>query len=229
MRKITLVLSLTISLASFSQNFSLPSLDYNYNELKIAIDSTTMSIHHSKHHQGYVTKLNKAIENSTDTSKTLEQLFLEISSKNDAIRNNAGGHYNHSLFWKILTPKKTTRSESLENAIKLSFGSYENFQSELNKAASTQFGSGWAWLIVTPDKKLAVCSTANQNNPLMIDEPVKGIPILGIDVWEHAYYLKYQNKRGDYLSAIWQIINWENVSKFYDDALNNTDLLNKLK
>ncbi len=229
MKKIILFTFTVFSTFTFSQNFSLPKLEYKYSDLVSAIDSVTMRIHHSKHHQGYVNKLNKALENTQDSTSTLEDLFLNIDSKNDAIRNNAGGHYNHTLFWQILSPKTTKMTIELEMAIVKSFGNIENFKNELNKAASTQFGSGWAWLIVTPDKKLVICSTPNQNNPLMIDSETKGIPILGIDVWEHAYYLKYQNKRGDYLSAIWEIINWENVSKFYGEAINNSELLDKLK
>ena len=228
MKKLTLLFSVCLSIFVNAQNFRLPKLDYAYNSLNKSIDSITMRIHHSKHHQGYVNKLNKATENTADSSKSLEELFLEIDIKSDAIRNNAGGHYNHSLFWNILTPDDTKMSNELKNAITSSFGDIQNFKHKLNKAASTQFGSGWAWLIVTPNKTLQICATPNQNNPLMNDAEVKGIPIIGIDVWEHAYYLKYQNKRGDYLSAIWNIINWDNVSKFYFEAINNNELLEKL-
>ena len=228
MKNLTLLFSICLTAFINAQSFTLPKLDYEYNSLYKSIDSTTMRIHHSKHHQGYVNKLNKAIANTPDTSKTLEELLLEINTKSDAIRNNAGGHYNHSLFWKILTPTETKMSGELESAIISNFGNVENFKMQLNKAAATQFGSGWAWLIVTPEKQLKICATPNQNNPLMNDAIFKGIPIIGIDVWEHAYYLKYQNKRGDYLSAIWEVINWDNVSKLYAEALDNKLLLEKL-
>ena len=229
MKKLTLLFSICLTTFINAQNFTLPKLDYGYNSLNKSIDSTTMRIHHSKHHQGYVNKLNKAVENSADTSKSLIELLLEINTKSDAIRNNAGGHYNHSLFWRILSPSETKMSNELKNAIISNFGNVEDFKIQLNKAAATQFGSGWAWLIVTPEKQLKICATPNQNNPLMNDAIVKGIPILGIDVWEHAYYLKYQNKRGDYLSAIWEIINWNQISQLYSEALENETLLNQLK
>ena len=203
-----------------AQNFTLPKLNYEYKALEPSIDAQTMEIHYSKHHQAYVNNLNKALTGSKFENKSLEDILLGISRTSDAIRNNAGGHYNHSLFWEILTPKKDTKlSVELEAEIIKTFTSVDSLKKLLNQAASTRFGSGWAWLIVTPDKKLQVCSTPNQDNPLMDINVDRGIPILGIDVWEHAYYLKYQNKRGDYLSAIWNVMNWEEVSKKYEAAL----------
>lgn len=149
------------------------------------------------------------------------KILSGISKQSPAIRNNAGGHYNHELFWTILTPEKNTQpSEKLAKAINQSFGSFDAFKEKMSKAGADRFGSGWAWLIVTPEKKLAITSTANQDNPLMDIAEVKGIPVLGIDVWEHAYYLKYQNKRADYLSAIWNVINWKEINKRYEAALN---------
>lgn len=229
MKKTLFILNILFSLSLSAQDFSLPSLKYGYDAFPLSIDSVTMRIHHSKHHQGYVNKLNKAIENSSDANLSLEEILLNINSKSIAIRNNAGGHYNHSLFWEILTPKtNTSPSIDFEKAIIENFGSIEGLKTQMNKAASSQFGSGWAWLILTPNGKLAITSSPNQDNPLMNDVPLRGIPLIAIDVWEHAYYLKYQNKRGDYLGAIWAIINWDEVSLKYEKAL-KSDLLQKLK
>jgi superoxide dismutase len=206
-----------------SQNFSLPKLNFEYKDLEPFIDAQTMEIHHSKHHQAYVNNLNKAIIGSKFENKSIEEILLGISRSNDAIRNNAGGHYNHTLFWEILTSKKETKiSENLMSEINNTFTSIDSLKKIINQAAATRFGSGWAWLIVTQDGKLKVCSTPNQDNPLMDLNPDRGIPILGIDVWEHAYYLKYQNKRGDYLASLWNIINWEAVSNKYDEALKSS-------
>lgn len=203
-----------------AQNFSLPKMEYAFNALEPFIDAQTMEIHYTKHHQAYINNLNKALTGSKFENQSLEDHLLSISRRSDAVRNNAGGHYNHSLFWEILTPKKDSKlSPELDAAIQASFANVDSLKKLMNQAAATRFGSGWAWLIVTPDKKLQVCSTSNQDNPLMDINPDRGIPILGIDVWEHAYYLKYQNKRGDYLSAIWNVINWENVSIKYAAAL----------
>ena len=207
------VFAAQFALAQFKQR----PLPYAYNALEGNIDAQTMEIHYSKHHAGYVNNLNKALkeagmENSTD----LNAILGNISKYSIAIRNNAGGHYNHTLFWNVLTPNKNTKpSIELAVAIETTFGSMEAFKTQLTQAAATRFGSGWAWLVVTPENKLVICSTPNQDNPLMDDAPVKGTPILGLDVWEHAYYLKYQNKRGDYLQSIWSIINWDEVSRFY--------------
>jgi superoxide dismutase len=197
--------------------FELPALPYAYDALEPFIDASTMQIHHSKHHQGYVTKLNEALAGTDTTGLTLEAILANVSKYTDAVRNNAGGHYNHSLFWSILTPnKRTAPSKRLNEAIVKEFGSVDSLKIALNQAASKQFGSGWAWLCVSSEKKLFISSTPNQDNPMMDIATKKGTPILGIDVWEHAYYLKYQNKRGDYLAAIWNVINWEEVSKRYE-------------
>lgn len=197
--------------------YSLPMLPYAYNALEPYIDAQTMEIHHSKHHQAYVTNLNKVIAGTEAASQPLEGLLSSISRYPVAVRNNAGGHYNHSLFWTILTPNRNTQpSKRLLDAIVKQYGSVDSLKTLLNLAALKQFGSGWAWLSVDSNKKLVVSSTANQDNPLMDVVDIKGIPLLGIDVWEHAYYLKYQNRRGDYLSAIWNVLNWDEVSRRYE-------------
>lgn len=223
MKNFKTLLVISICLIQFighTQNFSLPKLNYSYNALEPFIDSTTMKIHHSMHHQAYITNLNKAIAGTASEKLPMVDLLLTISSQSEIIRNNAGGHYNHSLFWEILSPKKETKpSPELLKAIESNFTSLDSLKKLINKAASTRFGSGWAWLVVTPDMKLAVSSTPNQDNPLMDVSKIKGIPILAIDVWEHAYYLKYQNKRGDYLGAIWNVIDWDVISKKYQEAL----------
>ncbi|NOT36195.1 MAG: superoxide dismutase [Saprospiraceae bacterium] len=201
-------------------NFKLPELGYPYASLEPFIDSTTMLIHHSKHHNAYVTNLNNALKDSPDASKSIVDILSSISKYSDAVRNNAGGHYNHSLFWNILTHVKNTQPDKyLLEEIRKSFTSMDSMKTLLNKAASTRFGSGWAWLYITSDKKLAIGSSPNQDNPLMDLSPIKGTPILGIDVWEHAYYLKYQNKRADYLSAIWNVINWNEVTRRYHEVI----------
>jgi superoxide dismutase len=205
-------------LISYSQVFELPKLKYSYNALEPFIDAQTMEIHYSKHHKAYVANLNKALGNHN--TKSLTDILLSVSRSSDALRNNAGGHYNHTLFWEILTPNRNSKiSEELIRTVIDDFVNLDSLKKIINKEAATRFGSGWAWLIVTPDKKLKVCSTPNQDNPLMDVNPERGIPILGIDVWEHAYYLKYQNKRGDYLEAIWEVIDWEEVSRKYAEAL----------
>lgn len=214
------VIAVVFASSGNAQNFSLPKLAFEYKDLEPYIDAQTMEIHHSKHHQAYINNLNKALVGSKFENRSLEDILLSASRTGDLIRNNAGGHYNHTLFWEILTPKKDTKmSDKLMAAVAESFVSFDSLKKVLNQAASTRFGSGWAWLIVTPDLKLQVTSSPNQDNPLMDISPDRGIPILGIDVWEHAYYLKYQNKRGDYLSAIWNVINWDEVSKKYEKAL----------
>ena len=179
-----------------------------------------MEIHYTKHAAGYVSNLNKAIAGTALEKESLEKILSGISKQSSAVRNNAGGHYNHELFWTILSPNKNTQpSEQLTKAINTTFGSIDALKEALSKEAAGRFGSGWAWLIVTPEKKLVITSTPNQDNPLMDIAEVKGTPILGIDVWEHAYYLKYQNKRADYLSALWSIVNWETVSNRYATAI----------
>jgi len=199
--------------------FTLPALPYATDALEPSIDKLTMEIHHGKHHQAYVTNLNKALEGKPEADWSIEDIVKSISKFPPAVRNNGGGHYNHSLFWTILGPGAGGEPAGpLGDAITSTFGSFADFKTKVNEAGATRFGSGWAWLIVTPDKKLAVTSTPNQDNPLMDIAEVKGTPIFGIDVWEHAYYLKYQNRRPDYLAAIWSVINWNHVAELYSKA-----------
>ncbi len=198
---------------SFTDDFfSLPMLGYGYEALEPDIDTLTMQIHHSRHHQAYVTNLNKAMkENNIDAD--LYQLIKNVSKYPMVVRNNGGGHWNHSFFWKLMKPNGGGGpSGKIAEAINNSFESFQKFQSLLNEAALKRFGSGWAWLIKTSDGKLAICSTPNQDNPLMDIAEAKGTPLLGIDVWEHAYYLHYQNKRADYLNAWWNVVNWDEVA-----------------
>jgi len=209
-----------VSIAFFAQaQFSQKPLPYSKESLEPFIDAATMDIHYNKHHAAYVTNLNKALEGKTDVPKTLEELMSKISAYPMAVRNNGGGHYNHELFWSVLTAEKTAPSPKLEQAINDAFGDFNAMKEAVNKAGMTQFGSGWSWLYVNSEGKLAVCSTPNQDNPLMDVSPCRGIPVYGIDVWEHAYYLKYQNKRADYLNNIWSITNWKQVSENYEMAL----------
>ena len=199
-------------------SFTLPQLDYAYDALEPHIDSRTMEIHHSKHHQGYTNKLNVAIEGTNQESKNIHQILTDLDMNNMALRNNAGGYFNHKLFWEIMNPNnKTEMSNDLSSAIDNSFGSFDNFCASFSNAAATRFGSGWAWLCVK-DGKLEICSTSNQDNPLMPSIGCGGTPILGIDVWEHAYYLNYQNRRPDYVSAFFNVINWGVVSEKFDQA-----------
>lgn len=196
--------------------FTLPALPYEHNALEPHIDTTTMMIHHGKHHQAYVDNLNKALAGTEHEGKSLEELMKIISTLPAAVRNNGGGHYNHSLFWNILSPKGGGEPQGLLiDAINRELGGFENLKTNLANAGMTRFGSGWAWLCVKADKSLCICSTPNQDNPLMDIAECPGTPILGIDVWEHAYYLHYQNRRADYLSAIWQVMNWEKISADY--------------
>ncbi len=197
--------------------FTLPNLPYAHEALEPHIDAQTMHIHHGKHHQAYVDNLNKAVAGTEHENKSIEELVAAAGSISPAVRNNGGGHWNHSFFWNILTPNSSAPSGELATAINETFGSLEELKTKVNAAGTTRFGSGWAWLIVK-DGKLEVTSTPNQDNPLMDVADVKGTPILGIDVWEHAYYLKYQNKRPDYLSAIWSVINWDKVAEHYNAA-----------
>ena len=200
-------------------SFTLPQLDYAYDALEPHIDSRTMEIHHSKHHQGYTNKLNAAIEGTNQESKNISQILTDLDMNNMALRNNAGGYFNHKLFWEIMNPNnKTEMSNELSSAIDNSFGSFDNFSASFSNAAATRFGSGWAWLCVK-DGKLEICSTSNQDNPLMPSIGCGGTPILGIDVWEHAYYLNYQNRRPDYINAFFAVINWGVVSEKFNQAL----------
>lgn len=198
--------------------FTLPALPYAHDALEPHIDAQTMQIHHGKHHQAYVDNLNKAIAGTPNENKPLEELVKSAGTISPAVRNNGGGHWNHSFFWEILGPDSGGQpSGSLGDAINSAFGSFDAFKEKFNNAGMTRFGSGWAWLIVK-DGKLEVSSTPNQDNPLMDVAEVKGTPILGADVWEHAYYLKYQNKRADYLNAFWNAVNWKKVQEHFDKA-----------
>jgi len=200
--------------------FTQEPLPYAYDALEPYIDARTMDIHFNRHHAGYVKNLNNAVSGTPLEKMSLEDILANVSQYDVAVRNNGGGHYNHQLFWAILTPEKNTQpSAELGNAITSAFGNMDELKAKLNKEAASRFGSGWAWLYVDEKGGLAVCSTPNQDNPLMDVSSCKGIPILGIDVWEHAYYLNYQNKRGDYLNAIWNLINWKEVSRNYELAL----------
>jgi len=200
--------------------FELPALHYATDALEPHIDKTTMEIHHDKHHQAYVTNLNKALEGKPEANSSIEDIIKNISKYPAAVRNNGGGHYNHSLFWNVLGPNKGGEpTGDLAKAINAAFGSFAELKTKLQDAGATRFGSGWAWLSVGADKKLQVSSTPNQDNPLMDVAEVKGTPIFGIDVWEHAYYLKYQNKRPDYLAAIWNAVNWDAVAELYKKAI----------
>jgi len=193
--------------------FTLPALPYAFDALEPHIDSQTMQIHHGKHHQAYVDNLNKAIAGTEHEDKSLEELVAQAGKISPAVRNNGGGHWNHSFFWKILSASGGGKpSGRLGDAINAAFGSFEAFQEKFNAAGATRFGSGWAWLILK-DGKLEVTSTRNQDNPLMDVAEVKGKPIMGVDVWEHAYYLKYQNRRPDYLKAVWNVLDWKNIEQ----------------
>ncbi len=198
--------------------FTLPQLPYAPEALEPYIDAATMQIHHGKHHQAYVDNLNKAIAGTEHENKSLEQLIASAGSISPAVRNNGGGHWNHSFFWQILAPGTgEAPSGALAEAINSTFGSLDSLKEKVNTAGATRFGSGWAWLIAR-DGRLEVTSTQNQDNPLMDVAEVKGKPILGIDVWEHAYYLKYQNRRPEYLGAIWNVINWKKVAENFEAA-----------
>ena len=199
-------------------SFLLPDLGFDYTALEPHIDARTMKIHHSKHHNGYTNNLNNALENTGISDKNIEEILMNLDMDNMALRNNAGGYYNHCLFWEILNPNdKQELAGDLEVAINSTFGSFDNFIEQFSKAAATRFGSGWAWLCVK-DGALEICSSANQDNPLMPGIGCGGTPIVGIDVWEHAYYLNYQNRRADYISAFFNVVNWRVVSEKYKNA-----------
>ncbi|MBW6490787.1 MAG: superoxide dismutase [Lentimicrobium sp.] len=201
-------------------NFEFPQLPYAYDALEPHIDKMTMEIHHTKHHRAYFDKFTAAIQGTDLESKSMEAIFAEISKAPLAVRNNGGGFYNHNLFWEILSPKGGGEpTGKLAEAINTKFGSFEAFKTKFNDAAANRFGSGWAWLSVDNDKNLCVCSSANQDNPLMDVHDCKGTPIMGLDVWEHAYYLKYQNRRPDYIGAFWNLVNWNKVSENFEKAL----------
>lgn len=198
--------------------FELPQLPYSYDALEPYIDKMTMEIHHTKHHNAYVTNLNKAVEGTELDGKSLEEMFKMISKVPVAVRNNGGGHWNHSLFWTLMKQNGGGNpTGKVADAITSAFGSFDEFKNKFNTAATTRFGSGWAWLLVQ-DGKLVVSSTPNQDNPLMDVADVKGTPILGLDVWEHAYYLKYQNRRPEYIDNWWNVVNWDKVNELYSKA-----------
>ncbi len=198
--------------------FELPKLDYAYDALEPYIDARTMEIHYTKHHAGYTNNLNNALQGTEYEGRDIEDLFSEISTLPVGIRNNGGGFYNHSLFWKVLSPKGGGMpGGDLGNAINTYFGSFDKFKELFSNAAGARFGSGWAWLVVS-NGELKVSSTPNQDNPLMNVADVKGTPILGLDVWEHAYYLKYQNRRPEYIAAFWNIVNWEEVARRFKEV-----------
>lgn len=200
--------------------FQMQGLKYGYDGLSKVIDPKTVYTHYSKHHLGYANNLNKAITGTPLENQTIEEILVGLDVNNAAVRNNAGGYYNHNLYWDILSPTPGTASDAFTQAVVANFGSQDELVKQLKDAGAKQFGSGWSWLVVTPEGKLVVTATANQDNPLMPNAAVKGTPVLGIDVWEHAYYLNYQNKRADYLDQIFEIIDWKVVSDNYNKAAN---------
>ena len=225
---LTLIISALLISASYPvqkqtddkfQGHKFPELPYAYNALEPYIDAQTMEIHYSRHHKAYYDTFLKAATEAGIDQLSLSTIFSKMSQYSTFIRNNGGGYYNHNLFWENLTPEPTKISPELEKAIVNKFGSLDSFKEDFGKAGAGQFGSGWAWLIMTNDKQLQITSTPNQDNPLMDVAAVKGTPLLALDVWEHAYYLKYQNKRADYIKAFWNVVNWETVNKRYNDAL----------
>ncbi|WP_291287829.1 superoxide dismutase [Flavobacterium sp.] len=220
MKKHQILSVLLLLCMTMSAQFTQKPLPYAYNSLEPFIDAQTMEIHYSKHHAAYVKNLNAAIAGSSAEKMSMEQILAGVSKLSPAIRNNAGGHYNHEFFWSVLTPEKNTKpSSDLQKAIQESFTSLDALKEKINQAAISRFGSGWVWLYVNQQGKLEICTTPNQDNPLMDIAENKGIPVFAIDVWEHAYYLKYQNKRPDYLNAIWNVVNWNQVSANYAAAL----------
>ena len=199
-------------------SFELPKLSYSYDSLEPHIDARTMEIHHSKHHAGYTAKLNAAISGTPLEGQSIEDLIKNLDMSNSAVRNNGGGFYNHCLFWSVMSPSPKVLSANLADAIDNSFGSFDEFKSAFSAAAATQFGSGWAWLCVLNGGQLEVCSTPNQDNPLMPGIACNGVPILGVDVWEHAYYLNYQNRRPEYIDAFFNVIDWGEVEIRFERA-----------
>ena len=199
--------------------FQLPDLPYGYGDLEKSIDAQTMELHHTKHHNTYVTKLNDAIKDTEWDDKSIDEIMANVSKLPMAVRNNGGGHFNHALFWQLMSPNGGGKpTGALADDIASTFGSFDTFAEQFSNAALTRFGSGWAWLVVDESGKLQVTSTPNQDNPVMDIAEVKGTPVLGLDVWEHAYYLRYQNRRPDYVNAFWDVVNWDEVTKRYDAA-----------
>jgi Fe-Mn family superoxide dismutase len=200
--------------------YQFKDLPYDFNALEPYIDARTMELHYTKHHRGYFDKFTAAVQGSDLEGKTLEEIFKNVSAVSAAVRNNGGGYFNHTLFWEIMGPGRGGEpSGELAKAINGTFSSFDSFKEEFSNAAATRFGSGWAWLILNFEKKLLISSTPNQDNPLMDVSESKGIPIFGLDVWEHAYYLKYQNRRPEYISAFWNVVNWKAVEKNYEEGL----------
>jgi len=202
----------------WSYPYELPDLNYDYDALEPSVDKTTMRIHHSKHHQGYTNGTNAALKGKDYRDKPLISFFNKMDKYSDALRNSGGGFYNHSLFWTFMTPGGNELKGEIKEAINLNFGGFESFKEKFENAAKSQFGSGWAWLVITPDGKLKVTNTANQDNPMMSHAKVQGIPLLNLDVWEHAYYLNYQNKRGSYIQNFWNVVDWTEVNRRYKIA-----------
>ena len=201
-------------------SFQLPDLNYGFDSLEPHIDAKTMHIHHGKHHAGYTSKLNAAVEGTDLEGKSIEDLLSNLDLSNSAVRNNGGGYYNHCLFWEIMSPNGGgSPSGNLLAAIEKAFGSFDEFKAEFSKAAATRFGSGWAWLCAHSDGSLEICSTANQDNPIMNGIGCGGSPILGLDVWEHAYYLNYQNRRPDYINGFFNVIDWAKVEEKYNSSI----------
>jgi Fe-Mn family superoxide dismutase len=213
------IFEILIKLKTTVMSFQLPKLPYAYDALEPHIDALTMEIHHSKHHNGYTTNLNNAIAGTDLESKDILEILENMDMDNGAVRNNGGGFFNHDLFWKVMSPNGGgSPSGALAEAIDAAYGSFDAFKDAFSKAAATRFGSGWAWLCVHKGGKVEVCSSANQDNPLMPGIGCGGVPILGLDVWEHAYYLNYQNRRPDYIKAFFNVINWEEVSRRYEEG-----------
>ena len=210
--------SITINMENFNTH-EFPALPFAYNALEPNIDARTMEIHYDKHHRAYFNNFVNAIKGTPYDNQTIEKIFASASTAGDAIRNNSGGFYNHYFFWNNLAAKSAGPSTELSSVLTKTFGSIDKFKETFGNSAKTRFGSGWAWLYLTPDKKLAVGSTPNQDNPMMDVSLIKGIPLLAIDVWEHAYYLKYQNRRPEYVDAFWNVVNWEEVGMRYQQAL----------
>ncbi len=201
-------------------SFEFKNLPYDFNALEPHIDARTMELHYTKHHRGYYDKFLAAIKGSELENKSIEEIFSDVSKLSAAVRNNGGGYYNHTLFWDIMGPNGGGEpGGKLADSINSAFSSFDEFKDKFSNAAATRFGSGWAWLLLTDDKKLAITSTPNQDNPLMDVADLNGFPIFGIDVWEHAYYLKYQNRRPDYINAFWNVVNWSSVEKNFDEAM----------
>ena len=218
MKNIKLLVATFLVTLTASAQFTQKALPYAYNALEPFVDAQTMEIHYSKHHAAYVKNLNTALAGTADEKLSLNEIFAKVSTMPVAVRNNAGGHYNHELFWSVLTPEKNTKmSAELEKAVIETFGSFDVLKEKLNAAGASRFGSGWAWLVVQ-DGKLVIGSTANQDNPLMRlrGKGLKGKPVLALDVWEHAYYLKNQNRRADYIASFWNVVNWDEAEKLFN-------------